>query len=46
MIHVHIADRGTTAFSGDFSQAYEAAQAYIQKPARDGNPCGPDSSTV
>ena len=30
MIRVHLADRGTTAFSGDFSQAYEAAQAYIR----------------
>ena len=30
MIRVHLADRGTTTFSGDFSQAYQAAQAYIR----------------
>ena len=30
MIHVHLADRGTTTFTGDFRKAYEAAQAYIR----------------
>ena len=30
MIHVHLADRGTAMFSGDFHQAYQAAQAYIR----------------
>ena len=30
MILVHLADRGTTTFTGDFSKAYEDAQAYIR----------------
>lgn len=30
MIHVHLADRGTTTFSGSFQSAYQAAQAYIR----------------
>ena len=30
MIHVHLADRGTTTFTGDFRKAYEAAKAYIR----------------
>ncbi len=33
MIRVHLADRGTTTFTGDFSKAYEAAQAYIRAHA-------------
>lgn len=33
MIRVHLADRGTTTFTGDFSKAYEAAQAYIRDHA-------------
>ena len=47
MIRVHLADRGTTTFSGDFSQAYQAAQAYIRdnsepdpKKAEDDRPEG------
>ena len=30
MIHVHLADRGMTTFTGDFSKAYEDAQPYIR----------------
>lgn len=30
MIHVHLADRGTTTFSGSFQSARQAAQAYIR----------------
>ena len=30
MIRVHLADRGTAMFSGDFHQAYEDAHAYIR----------------
>jgi len=30
MIRVHLADRGTTTFSGSFQSAYQAAQAYIR----------------
>lgn len=30
MIHVHLADRGTTTFTGDFRKANEDAQAYIR----------------
>lgn len=37
MIHVHLADRGTTTFTGDFSKAYEAAQAYIRAHAPSNN---------
>lgn len=33
MIRIHLADRGTTTFTGDFSKAYEAAQAYIRAHA-------------
>ncbi len=33
MIHVHLADIGTTTFSGDFKKAYAAAQAYIRDHA-------------
>ena len=33
MIRVHLADRGTAMFSGDFHQAYEDAQAYIRDHA-------------
>jgi len=33
MIHVHLADRGTTTFSGSFQSAYQAAQAYIRAHA-------------
>ena len=31
MIRVHLADRGTTTFSGSFQSAYQAAQAYIRE---------------
>ncbi len=37
MIRVHLADRGTAMFSGDFSKAYEAAQAYIRAHAPSNN---------
>ena len=37
MIRVHLADRGTTTFTGDFSKAYEAAQAYIRAHAPSNN---------
>lgn len=33
MIHVHLADRGTTTFSGSFQSAHQAAQAYIRAHA-------------
>ncbi len=33
MIRVHLADRGTAMFSGDFKKAYAAAQAYIRDHA-------------
>ena len=33
MIRVHLADIGTTTFSGDFKKAYAAAQAYIRDHA-------------
>ena len=33
MIRVHLADRGTTTFSGSFQSAYQAAQAYIRDHA-------------
>ena len=37
MIRVHLADRGTTTFTGDFSKAYEDAQAYIRAHAPSNN---------
>ena len=47
MIRVHLADRGTAMFSGDFHQAYEDAHAYIRdnsepdpKKADDDRPAG------
>jgi len=40
MIHVHLADRGTTTFTGDFRKAYELAKAYI----RDNS--GPDPEKI
>ncbi len=33
MIRVHLADRGTTTFSGDFAAAYAAAQSHIRDHA-------------
>ena len=33
MIRVHLSGIGTTTFTGDFSKAYEAAQAYIRAHA-------------
>lgn len=33
MIHVHLADIGTTTFSGDFAAAYAAAQSHIRDHA-------------
>jgi len=33
MIRVHLADIGTTTFSGDFAAAYAAAQSYIRDHA-------------